>query len=249
MINKIIICLIIPALIFVSSCSKKERQIHGEVTFTTGTFKINGIDGNVGSKISKDDVLITGSKSEAVVQISETAVITIRQNTVIKFLDLISSRNGTHIISTELDKGDTFHNIMKKGTNYTVKAPTAVASVRGTSFDISADSLKTRIKVKTGTVYVRKNSGSAGESEEIILTAGQSLEVKAHKDKRLWNKKFKQIAASDTEPFQPQDRLFLYSGEVITGTILERTEDYIILTDKGKIKVSRKNIQSQEIIR
>ena len=51
------------------------------------------------------------------------------------------------------------------------------------------------------------------------------------------------------EKYSRIDRVNLYSGEVITGAIIERGETYTIVTTSGTIKVSRKDIQSNEIIK
>ena len=55
----------------------------------------------------------------------------------------------------------------------------------------------------------------------------------------------------ETENKKPQniDRITLYSGEVFTGTIMERGETYSILTADGIIKISRKDIRNNEIVK
>lgn len=330
-------------LITLSACSKKTGPIQGEVTFIAGTLKINTLDAAVGSRVSKDDILVTGEKSEAVIQISETAVITLRSDTEMKFENLVNNKDESRTVSMELNRGNTYHKVLRKGTAYSVKAPTAVASVRGTSFEMSAERSKTRISVETGEVYVRKLPVDPG-TEEIILRAGESLEIgsaeaggrnysgkksmsaatgygskeqavtgsklltpekrkstpavknrnssfnkknpasvenlaainknsgtekeavsgkKAEQTsaivkkekapdpkevKALVNKKDRKIE-DIKEVYNRIDKVYLYSGEVVTGAIIERGESYSILTTGGIVKVSRKDIQSNEIIR
>lgn len=355
----------IPILIYItilitaiSSCSKKSGPIQGEVTFITGTLKINTADAIVGSRVSKDDTLITGEKSEAVIQIAETAAITLKSGTEIKFGNLISNSGESAVIEMELNKGNTYHKIIRKGTDYSVKAPTAVASVRGTSFEMTAGEKSTRINVDTGTVYVKKLSSETrtdrtltdtqrkGE-EEIVLTAGQSLEIFSNgsfsgnrkggetagtppaEEKKSTSREGKQKNSRDAlapesktlsdkktavkpgrissekteskkkdtayttgrkegvtteerkgtakaekvekkpdpeevkalvknkerkledikEVYSRIDRVYLYSGDVITGAIIERGETYSIFTTGGIVKVSRKDIQSNEIVK
>jgi hypothetical protein len=187
----------------------------------------------------------------------------------------------------ELNEGKTLHNVLKKGTEYSVKAPTAVASVRGTTFEVSETGSKTYIAVESGTVAVKKLSGriknknlTDGQkegTEEIILTAGQSLELYSAKqyfthtkepaaakkpaakialetiknDKKEIIKGYKSDITDETENKKPQniDRITLYSGEVFTGTIMERGETYSILTADGIIKISRKDIRNNEIVK
>ncbi len=330
----------IPFLIYITilfmmilSCSKSTGPIQGEVTFITGNLKINTTDASVGSRVSKDDILATGEKSEAVIQISETATITLRSDTEMKFGDLICNSDQSRTVAMELSKGDAYHKIIRKGTDYKVKMPTAVASVRGTSFETSAERSSVNIKVDTGTVYVTKLSGMSSHdskltdgqnkgTEEIILTAGESLEIysdrpdmKDHSGNRssiapsghkktsvkkevapakysVSDNQIKSKAPSDKikpindekvavkktadsvkekkpapeevkalvdkkdrkledikEVYNRIDSVHLYSGEIITGAIIERGDTYSILTTSGIVKVSRKDIQSNEIIR
>lgn len=163
-------------LITLSACSKQAGPIQGEVTFIAGTLKINGIDASVGNRVSKDDILITDEKSEAVIQITDAAVVTLKSGTEMKFGNLMSNNDESTTVSMELNRGNTYHKVLRKGTDYSVKAHTAVASVRGTSFEMSADRSKTRISVETGTVYVRKLP-VVPEEKEIILRAGESIEI------------------------------------------------------------------------
>lgn len=343
--KKITILIYIAVLITAASyCSKKTGPIQGEVTFITGTLKINTAEAAVGSRVSKDDTLITGEKSEAVVQISETAAITLRSGTEMKFINLMNNSGESATVAMELNKGNTYHKIIRKGTDYSVKAPTAVASVRGTSFEMRAGEKSTGIHVDTGTVYVKKLSSDTrtdraltdtqrrGE-EEIVLTAGQSLEIFSNgsfsgnrkggerevvipavktktstgkiqvknsrntlapenktlsekksivKDEKITTertenkKKDTAYTTGRTEKIikQPDpeevkalvnnkerkledikevysriDRVYLYSGDVITGAIIERGETYSIFTTGGIVKVSRKDIQSNEIVK
>lgn len=292
--------LFIPLIIIIlSSCSRNKAPFRAEVTFITGTLKINNIEASAGNTVVKDDILKTGKKSEATIQITDTAVITLKPETELRFENILRNDDDTRSISMELNEGKTLHNVLKKGTEYSVKAPTAVASVRGTTFEVSETGLKTYIAVESGTVAVKKLSGriknknlTDGQkegTEEIILTAGQSLELYSAKqsfaefkkpgarkapviktvsektkneliiDRQPDRKKGRKEVikentveiTDETENKKPQniDRITLYSGEVFTGTIMERGETYSILTADGIIKISRKDIRNNEIVK
>lgn len=280
--------LFIPLIIIIlSSCSRNKAPFRAEVTFITGTLKINNIEASAGNTVVKDDILKTGKKSEATIQITDTAVITLKPETELRFENILRNDDDTRSISMELNEGKTLHNVLKKGTEYSVKAPTAVASVRGTTFEVSETGSKTYIAVESGTVAVKKLSGriknknlTDGQkegTEEIILTAGQSLELYSAKqsfahtkepaaakkpaakialetiknDKKEIIKGYKSDITDETENKKPQniDRITLYSGEVFTGTIMERGETYSILTADGIIKISRKDIRNNEIVK
>ena len=62
--------LIISSILFITGCSKKSVELQGEVTFLTGILKINSTDATVGSRIKKDDILLTGNMSQATIQVS-----------------------------------------------------------------------------------------------------------------------------------------------------------------------------------
>lgn len=292
--------LFIPLIIIIlSSCSRNKAPFRAEVTFITGTLKINNIEASAGNTVVKDDILKTGKKSEATIQITDTAVITLKPETELRFENILRNDDDTRSISMELNEGKTLHNVLKKGTEYSVKAPTAVASVRGTTFEVSETGSKTYIAVESGTVAVKKLSGriknknlTDGQkegTEEIILTAGQSLELYSAKqsfaefkkpgarkapviktvsektkneliiDRQPDRKKGRKEVikentveiTDETENKKPQniDRITLYSGEVFTGTIMERGETYSILTADGIIKISRKDIRNNEIVK
>lgn len=264
--------------IIVSSCSQKPVPFRAEVSFITGTLKINNIEASVGTTVVKDDMLKTGEKSEATIQVTDTAVITLKPETELRFENILLNNDDTRTISMELNKGTTLHNVLKKGTDYSVKAPTAVASVRGTTFEVSENDSKTFIAVETGTVSVRKLSGKIKKNqkltdsqkngtEEIILTAGQSLELYSPERqftaakkpaarkmpaKKSELEKTKNVQIYDNKNSRtPQrvDRITLYSGEIITGTIMERGETYSIDTGDGIKKISRKDIRNNEIVK
>jgi hypothetical protein len=174
--------------LFFISCSCKDTPLEGEVTFLVGTMKINSTYASVGSRVIKGDTLVTDDKTEAVIQLKDSAVITLKSNTEMIFEKLSDGSCGSDTASLVLNKGTSLHKIMKSGSEYSVKAPTAVASVRGTEFEITADETRTIIKVTSGTVYVKKVSEntrtdkSITESqhkgvEEIILREGDSLQI------------------------------------------------------------------------
>ena len=180
--------LIILFPLFCLSCSCKGTPLEGEVTFLVGTMKINSTYASVGSRVIKGDTLVTDEKTEAVIQLRDSAVITLKSNTEIIFDSLSDGSCGSGTASLVLNKGTSLHKVIKSGSEYSVKAPTAVASVRGTEFEMTADETRTIIKVTSGTVYVRKVSENtrADKSvtdsqnkgvEEIILREGDSLQI------------------------------------------------------------------------
>ena len=179
---------IILGLIFIPGCKKKPEVFQGVVTFISGTLKINNNIAAVGNKIEINDTLSTDVNSLAVVQIAQTAVLTLSPDTELKFDNLLLKKDKSEMISMFLTRGCTFHKIIRKGIDYKVKTPTAVASVRGTSFEVRADENKYRISVLNGIVQVANTSGGTVETnaasnqsqnnevKTIELIAGQAIE-------------------------------------------------------------------------
>lgn len=101
---------------------------------------------------------------------------------------------------------------------------------------------------------INKNSGTEKEAVSGKKAEQTSAIVKKEKApdpkevKALVNKKDRKIE-DIKEVYNRIDKVYLYSGEVVTGAIIERGESYSILTTGGIVKVSRKDIQSNEIIR
>jgi len=183
---------IIASIIFMPHCTKKPEAFQGVVTFISGTLKINNQDAAVGSRVQQNDILATAENSLAVIQIAETAVIMLHSDTEMKFDNLVNKKEQAQVVSLSLNKGSTFHKVLVKGTDYSVKTQTAVASVRGTSFEVKIDGAKNRISLLNGKVHIEKVLNSSAENKEskeskindlkeIDLTPGQSLEITAAK--------------------------------------------------------------------
>jgi len=122
--------------------------------------------------IVKDgDMISTGDKSSVIVQVGEELVIRFEANTnvVISSIKDIAKREIT------LEKGRVLSSVskLKKGNEYSVKTPTAVASVRGTHFLTGYNDGKTVVAVGKGAVSVVKSDNK----EEIIVETGKSALV------------------------------------------------------------------------
>lgn len=170
---------LIAALIFVSYCSPKPEVFQGVVTFISGTLTINNQNALYGSRVQCGDVLITGENSLAVVQISQTAVITLRSNTELKFENMLSKKDAPQILKLFLTKGSTFHKVLIKGTDYSVKTSTIVVSVRGTSFEVNTDGTKHKISLLNGKVHIAKSLEANNQVQNIELNPGQFIESTA----------------------------------------------------------------------
>ncbi len=174
-----IIFLLIVAFNFQSCNKAKERisELHGLITFTAGDVKVNDKKGVSGSEIVKGDVISTGSKSIVVIQFSQSAVVTLKSDTVLKIDEAVSialNGNENDRVGLAVDKGTAFNKVVKKGTEYSVSTSTMVAAVRGTVFQVSEDKGTTRVDLAEGVLGVTQLTG-AGKGKEVILQAGEYI--------------------------------------------------------------------------
>jgi hypothetical protein len=176
--KKIGYSLFIVFLILIPGCSTDSGKLKGVVIFIHGTLKINHQKAVVGSRVSIDDTLSASAESLAVIQISDTVLITIRSDTQIKFVDLSKNKNDSEVVALFLTRGTVFNKVLKKGTDYSIKTEVIVASVRGTSFEVTDDGSKNKINLLTGKVDIAKISGS-GSTGGVHLTEGMSVEATA----------------------------------------------------------------------
>ena len=145
--KKFIVALYIFSLaLLIANCSRQPQQLRGVITFTYGYFKINDKYAGVGDRVYTNDILETEPNSFAVVQISQTAIITLHSNTKLKLNKLVIDKDKSQIIELYLEKGNIFNKLIKKGTGYSVKSLTATASARGTAYEVISDGNKNKIK-------------------------------------------------------------------------------------------------------
>ncbi len=172
------------------SCKKSTTPaaaVDAVVSFYSGTATIQSIGGQPRSiaikEIVKDgDVIETGDKSSVVVQVGDELLVRFEENTkvVVTSITNIAKREIT------LDKGKVLSSVtkLKKGNEYFVKTPTAVASVRGTQFLTDYADGKTVVAVGKGRVSVVKSD----TNEEKLVDLGNSVTVADKVDMREMNK-------------------------------------------------------------
>jgi hypothetical protein len=95
------------------------------VSFIFGDFFINGIKSEVGASIVEGDVIHTGERSEADIEIKDYAIFHMKANTVIEMNNIVTGGR------VKVRKG-WFLSIVKKGRDFQVSTPTSLAGVRGT---------------------------------------------------------------------------------------------------------------------
>ncbi len=144
----------------------------GIVTYVIGSVNITGGDGKSApaqllSRIGEKDIIRTGNKSSATVQLSGLGIVRILENSTASFGKILR-KDGT--TSVKLEQGRVFSKITRKGpVHYRVETPTITASVRGTEFLTIAGRTASSVWVRKGKV------GITGEvKKETLITADRT---------------------------------------------------------------------------
>ncbi len=179
----IFICL---TLMFIS-CGKKEApvaqpedQFNFKIQFVLGDVKISGTSGeraaNPGDVIAVSDIIITGKKSVTDLLFGKSGVVRINENSRVTLTAIADKTNNDTVM--DMENGKVFLTLTKlKGTGFKVKTPTAVASVRGTSFTVTSDKKGAKLAVVKGTVAVNPvKEGKIIEEKSIDVEAGKKTE-------------------------------------------------------------------------
>lgn len=135
-----------------------------------------------GEALARDTLISTGFRSNAIVEVG-SSLITVRPLTRLSIAELISS-SGSETINVSLQTGRVRVDVKPPAgtkTNFTVTAPTATASVRGTSFEFDTHTLT----VHEGRVafYPTRASAQTGQSAAPGQAAGESSQEKSTLEK------------------------------------------------------------------
>jgi len=143
------------------------RELSGEVELRQAG-SVEFVPAAVGSEVAPDTIVSTGFRSSAIIEIG-SATLTVRPLTRLSLTE-IRAAAGTENTSVSLQAGRVRVDVRPPaGTaaSFTVQSPSATASVRGTSFEVDARS----IRVIEGTVSFR---GAAGVPV-MVQTGGESV--------------------------------------------------------------------------
>ena len=143
------------------SCGKNEpaptpeNEFSFKIQFFVGDVKVVRADGEAsakqGEQLNIDDVLVTGSKSSADILYGASGVIRVNEKSKILIAAIADDKGNDTVL--DMEQGKVFAAFTKlKGTKFSVKTPTVVASVRGTSFSVESDKSGAKVSVLKGTV-------------------------------------------------------------------------------------------------
>ncbi len=149
-------------------CKKSESKhaIDATIVFVEGTVTVNNVQANKGASLHYGDVIKTGEDGICRVQIGSKNILQIGKSSELLF----NISDVEHTL--QLNKGwlgGVTKKIFTKQGKYLVKTPTVVASIRGTSFCVVAQSNDTSyFCVCNGTINLKGNNS---EQEEDVTAA------------------------------------------------------------------------------
>jgi mRNA-degrading endonuclease HigB of HigAB toxin-antitoxin module len=175
-----------PVLAVLFSCAEKDRT-DSFVTFYAGDVTIQRGEAvkplQVKDQVKDGDVIRTGEKSCVVIQSTDGLVLRVEQKSEVA----VSLFNVTAKKQITLNNGKVLSSVekLKKGYDYSVKTPTAVASVRGTEFLTEFNGKDSIIAVAKGSVKVTKTTGPA--DEKIVDTGKTAVVVNEVQEVKIRN--------------------------------------------------------------
>lgn len=182
------------------SCKKENAEKSMSLYSMIGTVSIVSDGGKrraaVNDLIKKGDTIVTGATSQADIVMGGKGLLRISENSTVLMASVIDAASND--VQMELDNGKVFVTLSKlsKGS-FKVKTPTAVASVRGTSFRVVADKKESRLDVLSGKVQLNPVSQNAVvEDVEAVVESNQSATLDAKTTETLIKEK-KQIAVRE----------------------------------------------------
>ena len=185
--RKISIVFGVIAMVAIACGEKKEKASldSGKFTYLKGEVLVSGQPAALGQVVGKDANIEVKANSMAVLQFANAAAITLKSNSTLSIASLSKNDSGKPVIELTQNTGSSFSKIAKGQSEFSIRTPTAVAGVRGTSFELNVgDGKKTQIKLLEGKVAVSK-AKPGDTAEEIkaapvtVVEAGQKIEADA----------------------------------------------------------------------
>jgi len=167
MIKKISI-LAIAVLLFSISCGKKKDpekeadafKVDAKINLSLGDVKINGKPAKDGALVNFGDIIETGNDGVCQIIIGSKNLIKLNTNSKLTFN--VSKDISSLVLDRGWMAGVTRQKFTKEG-KYTIKTPTAIAAIRGTSYCVKVESPEsTYFCVCNGTINL-EGKGEKGE--------------------------------------------------------------------------------------
>jgi hypothetical protein len=228
-----------------TNCGEKKEQASldsAKFTYVKGDVLVSGKPATLGQTVSKDATIEVKNNSMAVLQFASAASITLKANSVLSIANLSKNDSGKPVIELSQNTGSSFSKIAKGQSEFSIKTPTAVAGVRGTSFELVVGNGKTtQIKLLEGKVQVAKSGATKEEmAQATVVEAGQKIEATeagVAKPTEITEAEKSSLQAMNTVEIAPA------SGKVVVPESVEKyatgTTASASLTEAAKPEVKR----------
>lgn len=173
----VLVVLIIGIILFLSSQPKIVlAEINGEVL-------VNGQPAEVGMVLKEADKLVTTEGSSAEVSLYEGSVLRIGESSELDLSTVKSGEIGINQLS-----GRTWSRIVKLSgiKNYFVKTPDAVATVRGTAFDVKLVEGETYVSSADGVVEVDNGAEKMDVEKDVAVMVSKKRLMRAQLKLDSW---------------------------------------------------------------
>lgn len=227
------------AALSISCGTKKEPPMCGKVKFLTGTVFFNSQPANLKSEACSETLVETKINSAVVIQFTDSAVITIKQNSKLHILKLKKADPHKTYVNIVQREGSTFSNVQRNKSDYFIKTPTVVAGVRGTAFETSVTpNGNTEIKMLYGKVSLRR-------PQEKISRTGNEFTYVIAGEKILVNST--RIETPEKITSEERDALFVMSQIDTQTRSISRTAVTNLVKNSETIKIPKQKTYAKAL--
>ncbi len=221
------VLLLIAIIIMITGCGTDKNILqNATVVFSVGnvqTVDKSGIKNDVvkGDTLAIDSYVKTGDNSQCAVQVGNTAIVKILDNTTIKVEKLFADGIDT----LYLEKGKILSKVKKlrKDHEFNIRTETSLAAVRGTTFSVSYYPGKNIVAVSKGKVEVtrieKKESKIAESGDAIVITDS----LQSRNTSEIEELELEKVESIDF--IKSRDELKSEKGVILEESIKDRNEE------------------------
>lgn len=168
----------------VRNAEPEGKPLRAIIVFTSGEVfrEIEGrsIPASVGDILKKGETIKTKA-GHADIGLSDNSAVRIGENTTLILERALDLTKGCSVVRMRLSSGRLLARLEKltSSDSFEIQTPTAIASVRGTSFEVTADTKTTSVFVSEGSV---QSASSTDSARSRILQPGDSLQISETSD-------------------------------------------------------------------
>ncbi|HOD16541.1 MAG TPA: FecR family protein [Spirochaetota bacterium] len=182
-ISIIFLALFVAITVFPGCKKSPEQELAVTVHFSVGNARIVSAGGEKaavsGDSISFNDTIVTGAASIVDLNFGSKGIIRIVENSSVRMAQIQPSP-GTSQVQFDMEKGKivVIMSKLSRATDFSVRTPTTIAAIRGTSFMVVSDPGSSKIYVLKGRILVQlAREGKLAGNIEKMLEANKKVVV------------------------------------------------------------------------